>query len=1205
MIDREYLKVNTSITTASNSSGLLRDEFGNLRAQVEVRLPDNLFRSEDGNKKIERVDMQTSKLRLSMENTPIASIPLDMEQTTDDVLVSTCQLDVYPYCIVDGKELQPNPQDTNSVIAFPNYKEHNVEYEIRYADLTNGWENPEYTLIATYHSYNGDFPENSYYHDIVSQVDTKQFQIPKHMMNVCVRANKEKYKIIGTDALINDIGTIEQMLEDAIENGVTYASTSSSNVIYLDFIKTTNIPSGITPLPYTEKEVYIQKNGTSIGYVCYLWKAELAASSALSCSLKSAFKPQVHIGDQSLSISYDTAAFDEIVPILWNAAYVQTYDHPAQLSLDSFRNSVWQQPPPKRHYKYGALVNQDNTFAFTFLEQMKYAVMNIICNRALRDTFSFLPWIPVDTHQISSFKEIKPDYIDYYTRSYETAYLRDNATATEYIETYTVASAESNVWEQYWVLVPSTTFAGPSDVETAWNINLSQHLTQEEYGKKYFFYYFTCMPGEESQKAQRTNEQTMVWKALPAGWPYERLALVGQPIGYFNINKAATGETIPIPPGVVPQNTTQQTIVTFHGDEKAPDDYRTPIQHSTGEQYRSWTGTYPNATYVSCNRILRSNPNVSSDYHTMFVPLQGTVHPNFESSEWYQRWIPCTEPTKKITLAPMPEVHIYMWELDTTYDLNMDFAFYKPDEDSDYVCAEYDDYINYDMPFYNETRYRYIREEQVVTDYSTDVMPNFSLQDDAGKFYLLDGSTAEVTLGSTELVGRGSGYTPEHKYTVTETRFACTGKKVTGTGYNIYSNSQSFESEIYTVYYPLSFIRYSFNCNIKTYNHLTHDGQWHQSGLEPWQDGSIDMSRLWDTENSDHEEITHEKQYIWWEIRGPQDGVSMPAWKSGGTEVSEDIEISDSQRTYQTDEMPSEVGTFVDHVNITEYTNQGTPYTKPQNNISTQTQSESFYWSKPGGITVSTLAINLEDAKYNAWSVDNSNYWEYPNRPNRFNVYNYLPQSPYDGQPTHYPQVKITYRPVPIGYDIEIIFQVPDFKYRQTVPYWWSRNMDFVSQQYDQTVIRRVEENQAWEADLCGNTRITFTWGNLPTVVMSPIQSIVLILEGMQMSQEIQPINATTTSAASSALTSTIKVIEKYYSMAQTLRDLHDELVIAKESFEDCANITVPAAAGQERTLKFSAHYITKDGKIHQIYIPPNGVFTIQLTFGISFFTSD
>ena len=132
-----------------------------------------------------------------------------------------------------------------------------------------------------------------------------------------------------------------------------------------------------------------------------------------------------------------------------------------------------------------------------------------------------------------------------------------------------------------------------------------------------------------------------------------------------------------------------------------------------------------------------------------------------------------------------------------------------------------------------------------------------------------------------------------------------------------------------------------------------------------------------------------------------------------------------------------------------------------------------------------------------------------------------------------------------------------------------------------------------------GNVQLTYTWSDLPTVIMSPIQSFVLTLRGMQCTQEIYPVNISNRNAS---LTSVIPIIENYNSTASTLRDLHDELVVARDDFSDAAVYKLSLNSGQERTITLAACYITKDGMLHQMYIPKNGVFTLQLTFGLSYY---
>lgn len=124
---------------------------------------------------------------------------------------------------------------------------------------------------------------------------------------------------------------------------------------------------------------------------------------------------------------------------------------------------------------------------------------------------------------------------------------------------------------------------------------------------------------------------------------------------------------------------------------------------------------------------------------------------------------------------------------------------------------------------------------------------------------------------------------------------------------------------------------------------------------------------------------------------------------------------------------------------------------------------------------------------------------------------------------------------------------------------------------------------------------LTYTWPNLPTVLISPIQSIVLLMEGVNVNQQVQPINIAL--PGGSSLTSAIPVIENYYSGATTIRDLHDELVVSKDAFANTPTFTVDPSISTERTIRFRLCYITKDGRLHHLYIPPTGIFTLQVTF--------
>ena len=404
MNDREYVKLNTSINTATNSEHLLRNEEGQIEATIELSLPANLFDSDSHTRKIEKVEMQTSKMRLSLENTPIAQMPLDTEVSSDTTKATTCKLDVYPFCLLDDNAIKPNPVTESSLVPFPEYKKHKVTLDIylQQAYLVDPIQIDSITFTAN--SDADGFPTASRYYDVFSKA--KLLSDMNHMMNMCAQSNHEPYQIDGDSLMIVNIGTLEQMLQDALESAITYALTEATSTVSVFLVN--SMIADLHPDVLARRDlptIYLEEFSVR----AYYQRWELTSSLA-SCKLKNACKPSVKISEQSITISYDTAAFDQCIPIIWNTPYVETWDTPEQLTLDTLRKSVWSLPPPKRLYKYGASVadSDPHTYDYTVLDDLTCAAMNIIANKTMRDTFSYLPWIEVDTSRITEFSSTQP-----------------------------------------------------------------------------------------------------------------------------------------------------------------------------------------------------------------------------------------------------------------------------------------------------------------------------------------------------------------------------------------------------------------------------------------------------------------------------------------------------------------------------------------------------------------------------------------------------------------------------------------------------------------------------------------------------------------------------------------------------------------------------------------------------------------------------
>ena len=129
------------------------------------------------------------------------------------------------------------------------------------------------------------------------------------------------------------------------------------------------------------------------------------------------------------------------------------------------------------------------------------------------------------------------------------------------------------------------------------------------------------------------------------------------------------------------------------------------------------------------------------------------------------------------------------------------------------------------------------------------------------------------------------------------------------------------------------------------------------------------------------------------------------------------------------------------------------------------------------------------------------------------------------------------------------------------------------------------------------NLRLSYTWNGLPMTTMSPLSSIILTMDGIDVISQRQPINPVDTGG--STITQQYPILESYYVMADSFNQLHDELYVVKEGFDDNVKFRAKLTTGQQRYMRFSAKYLTKDGRLHDLYIPKNGNFMIQIGFRI------
>lgn len=150
---------------------------------------------------------------------------------------------------------------------------------------------------------------------------------------------------------------------------------------------------------------------------------------------------------------------------------------------------------------------------------------------------------------------------------------------------------------------------------------------------------------------------------------------------------------------------------------------------------------------------------------------------------------------------------------------------------------------------------------------------------------------------------------------------------------------------------------------------------------------------------------------------------------------------------------------------------------------------------------------------------------------------------------------------------------------------------------HDLVRTNRGDYNNGTREQFTQSSIIEYTFSNIVTTQISPVQSIVVMIEGMNVITQKHPINIT--SYQGSSLTTSVPILELYYPVPTSLASLHDELLIVKENFENAATTSVSVDSLKERTLIFSIGYITKNGELKKLYIPKEGTYAIQLTFGL------
>lgn len=1143
MSEREYIKYNTSIQVASNSGGLQKDDEGNLAAIVELRLPDNIFPAENGKKKVDSVQMLTTKMRISMENTPIAQFDVDEDTTTkldklhkgsNAAFITTSQMDLYPYVIKGDNQILP----VKSNSAFPHYKT-----QISRIDISI-WMGEDYITLDTLYVHPlspGTFAENiGRYQEPFQKGGV--FAALNHLSNLVVKQYMPVKKENETVSIFN-VGSIEQMLQDGIESAFVYNNTGFNEPLQYSIFLISEDAYNNNHFPPVEDDDFTKEDvdpentmiieelgGKKAFFVNKIFGPDYTVHENEISNLRYSVKPKVSFTEQKLRISYDTSPFVNNIPILWCNSYVNTYDNPLQLTMGELYNEYTDGfKPPKRVYSYGVTKNDDDSYFFTLRSSTTNPV-NIVGNKDLRDTFSCLPWITVDTK----------------TNKFFTSRAKAKYRINQKKQTKTTLTNEDVVRAVYH---PSTATYPPYELRRYVFDGIDGRGIDSSLTEHCFHYSFIINIADINTNETVFNKRFPKVKRMRQNIQYGTEQYLGTILVAFGeIQRKSNENTQTNYDEMKTYNTLEYNYEATFPSSDVRETYVSPVEEIEKSPLNTYTATVGGVDQERTlqHGALGASTNGGVTEYYLLEPPQGNWSYN---GDLHRAWLPISEPD---FIAPLIEgsggqvsVDVY-WNIPQTQPENWHITL-MTSTTLQWWDITYDNVDTKQETYYKQETVETIADNETLDDLLFNFLPNVDLDND-GNFYVLDGTTTNLSMGQQEVIEGSVNYLYDITTITTITEYSQTvnenwnGTKE-GSPYISEKEYRYKLSRVNGVIIPASII-YGYNL--------------------------IDQELPDTPENRTNQRITLISADLNQTLNTNTRTISNAALRNSRTE----------------DHVPRS-STTTDHI-----TSSSTTYPIGTTNLPDQYTNWMVTSQTQTGLSITNRVVAIDTMASNVFYLPNSSdeYWS--------NSTEYISADP-------------LYRCVPVrecdGYSTfgsvceqHWFFNSNYYDGGFSIFYREEKRSSYTMQQKrnKNSTSVTVEDNSAqiWY----GNIRVNFEWDNIPIVVISPIQSIVLTLQGMNVSQEFQPINVA--QAGGSSLTSTIPVIENYYSLAQTLRDLHDELVVIKDSYDDQPCYSLSTVDGQARSLRLAAYYITKDGRLHQIYIPPNGVFSLQVTFGISYY---
>lgn len=138
----------------------------------------------------------------------------------------------------------------------------------------------------------------------------------------------------------------------------------------------------------------------------------------------------------------------------------------------------------------------------------------------------------------------------------------------------------------------------------------------------------------------------------------------------------------------------------------------------------------------------------------------------------------------------------------------------------------------------------------------------------------------------------------------------------------------------------------------------------------------------------------------------------------------------------------------------------------------------------------------------------------------------------------------------------------------------------------------------SYEKDDNGKEFEVFTFHFFNPLSLCPLSSIVIYSSNFPIEGQTHGIAAETGLTLGSAQTSSMYILDVFYPLLTSERDLEDVLIISKDAVTNTAPAKIsPSALTFMHNITFNFGYITKKGYLRPIIIPPNANLSFQLTF--------